>query len=48
MADKLYQGRKAGSFVKDKATGKLTRRDEQPAPPAAATEKPAAPAKKGK
>lgn len=49
MADKPYTGRKAGTFVKDKATGKLTRREEQPAASATETAKPAAPAaKKGK
>ncbi|MBX3580834.1 MAG: hypothetical protein KF810_02920 [Rhizobiaceae bacterium] len=50
MTDQPYQGRKAGSFIKDKDTGKLRRADEQPAalPETTQTAKPAQPAKKGK
>ena len=50
MADKPYTGRKAGSFVKDKATGKLTLRIAQLEVQATIeTAKPAATAaKKGK
>ena len=49
MADKPYTGRKSGSFVKDKETGKLRRREERPAVKATPV-KPAEPAKpeKGK
>ena len=48
-ADKPYQGRKAGSFTRDKATGKLVPRETDAAQPETTeTAKPAAPVKKGK